>query len=363
MPGLAGWLQQHVKMLATVLLACAVGIPASHFLWTNEKRVVETKLLPPDTPPAEYLYLDSSRVLAYLGQVVGGLTQSEKRLVLEKEATTASVKGGLLADISGSAERQSSVEETVTPAATDRFFKLLILLRSGRAERGGKSFAWMRELNADIDPGARGPRQHLLDRSLRVVSELHEGDFVRIADAELALPAYAALAPRTRYAARLPSQPVTGKEAPQPSLSRLEKDVRGYLRLLGPDPVLPFVVRTRIQQRTVVGGPTFFVPARYSALLDNARLLAGKLTVVGKVVYVDPRRAAGCSRGARRKRLRCSYVDTQTVVKFAPALQRAARRLLTSLGIPRHTDILGAVSRSVQFSAPIAVVLPVAIYQ
>lgn len=342
------------RTIAAAIGVGVVAVLAAHFLWTNERRVVETKLLPPDTPPAEYLYLDSDRVLAYLGQVEGGLTDKEKRLISEKESVSASLKGGLIADINGSAERQSSVEQTVTPAATDRFFTLLIKLRSGREQRGGQSFHWLQEVDARLDQSAsRGQVKETLGR-------LHEGDFVRIGDARLNVPTYAALAPRTRYAARLQ---VRSTSAAPRALSALESDIKRYLRSLGADPVLPFVIRTTAAGRPLPGGATYFVPARYSALLDNARLLAGNLTVVGKVVYINPGRAVRfrCRERAGASSSLC-YLDRETVVKFAPALQHAGVRLLESLGM-RRRRILADVRRSVSFSPPLVVVLPVAIYQ
>jgi hypothetical protein len=70
--------------------------------------VSATKLLPPDTPPAEYLYLDTDRVLAYLGQIEGGLPASAKRTESETATASASLKGGLIAEVNGTAQRSTS---------------------------------------------------------------------------------------------------------------------------------------------------------------------------------------------------------------------------------------------------------------
>lgn len=108
---------------------------------------------------------------------------------------------------------------------------------------------------------------------------------------------------------------------------------------------------------------TFLVPARYTALLDNARLLAGNLTIVGKVVYKDPR-LPGEDRCPEpgEKGLPCRYFDRETVSTFAPALQGAPASVLESLGM-RREDVFARVRASVTFGVPLVVVLPVAIYQ
>jgi hypothetical protein len=333
-----------------------VGVLAGHFLWENERRVVQTKLLPPDTPPAEYLYLDSPRVLAYLGQIEGGLTKSEKRIASQTESRAAALKGGLLAEISGSAQSQTSIEQVVTPAATDRFFSLLIKLRSGREERNDRSTPWLHNIDARLTEPAAG------EGIRRRLTRIHEGQFVRIYNAHLYLPPYAAVAPRARYSASYLGGDITQPRRPlyAPISQREQQRLTRYLAGLGPDPVLPFVLPTLTAERHAESPVTFFVPARYSGLLDNARLLAGNLTVVGKVTYIDPRNDEAClpKDGAG---VACSYFDRQTLATFAPALQ-ASKRLLPSLGM-NERDVERSVRASVTFRAPVVVVLPLAIYQ
>src|SRR5438034_5614970 len=85
-----------MKLAATVAGSIVVGLVIGHYVLTVEKSVVRTRLLPPDTPPAEYLYLDEPRVLAYLGQIEGGLTAAEKRTASQTESVNASLNPACL---------------------------------------------------------------------------------------------------------------------------------------------------------------------------------------------------------------------------------------------------------------------------
>jgi hypothetical protein len=189
---------------------------------------------------------------------------------------------------------------------------------------------------------------------------------VRLSDAHLFLPPYAALPPRARYAASYlggdygpPGQPL---QPPGPPAT--EEDLNAYLKQLGPDPVLPFVVPTLGSEGTPTTPVTFFVPARYSRLLDNARLLAGNLTVVGKVPYLDSRLPddEACIVDDDRESSPCSYFDRQAFTTFSTALRKAQPSVLRTLRI-RRRGIVGMVRASLTFRTPIVVVLPVAIYQ
>jgi hypothetical protein len=348
----------HAAGIVAVGATVVVGLIAGRFLFDHQ--VVRTKLLPPDTPPAEYLYLDSGRVLAYLGQIEGGLTASEKRTVSESESESASLKGGLLADVSGSAQSQTSIESVVTPAATDRFFTMLIKLRAGQEDIAGHKSAWLHNIDARLPSPDGG------DRIRKSLHDVHEGDFVRISNAHLFLAPYAAVTPRARYAASYLGGDIQEPRQPlyAPVSERGQKGLKRYLKLLPSDPVLPFVLPTLTVDRQATNPVTFFIPARYSALLDNARLLASNLTVVGKVTYVDNRIAGStsCPSPANRSAVPCTYSDLQTLTTFAPALQKAPDSLLSNLGVKRK-DVLRRVRDSVTFRAPIVVVLPVAIYQ
>jgi hypothetical protein len=352
--------------------AAVVALIAAYFIWGVNQAVVRTKLLPPDTPPAEYLYLDTQRVLAYLGQIEGGLTAQEKRTTSQAKSVTAGVKGGLLADLGGSASTSASVEQVVTPTATDRFFSLLIKLRSGRERVGSRNSPWLKTLNLRVTAGT-GKKD--IERALATVEV---GDFVRLNHAHLFLPAYAALAPKVRYAARSArsaAPPVVGSPTPTPASTRgpgvtpssigQQRSIDAYLRRLGPNPTLPFVAYALDANQVDRHAATFFVPAAYQGLLDNERLLAGDLTVVGKVIYEDLRPLVrdACPSATRPDLPSCTYFDRETLATFGPALGKAPKPVLKRLGYDTPGRARGAVQRSVTFGTPVVVVLPVAIYQ
>jgi hypothetical protein len=308
-----------------------------------------------DTPPGEYLYLDTQRVLAYLGQSKGGLTEKEKRVESTVASQSATLKSSLLGDIGASAEHASSVETVVTPAATDRFFTLLIELRRDHG-RDGLRHTWLHEVDAAIT------KKNSIDKVRAKLTRLQEGDFIRISNGNLYLPPYAAVVPKARYAASYLPGGIVQPPRPlyAPITRRERRDVVAYLKRLGPDPSLPFVLPTLSATREDSQVVRFFVPTRYTGLLDNARLLAGTVTVVGKVVYKDPRLPGDPDCGVTR--VRCSYFDRQTLATFAPALQKAPNSVLESLDLER-ADIIRSVRDSVTFDVPVVVVLPVAIYQ
>ena len=269
------------------------------------------------------------------------------------------MKGGLVAEINGTTERQSSLEETVTPAATDRFFTLLLKLRSGGEMRDGHRAAWLHDIDVRLPHPASAERLRLQ------LDGVQEGDFVRIRDAHLSLPPYASLAPRARYAPVYSPDPAAPSQRPRTAASvGQQRDLKAYLKRLGRDPVLPFVVGTPTSRQTPADALRFFVPARYSGLLDNARLVAGNLTIVGKVTYIDPRPAAEQTLrrrdAGRRHRARTSTARPSST--FAPASTRPLRRCSSRLGSVA-TRSGPTVRRSVRFPVPIAVILPVAIYQ
>jgi hypothetical protein len=373
---------------AAAVFAVAVAILAGHVFWGVNHDIVRTRLLPPDTPPAEYLYLDTQRVLAYLGQIEGGLTTQEKRVASQAQSETASVKGGLLADIGASSSSTTSVEQVVTPAATDRFFALLIKLRSGREHVGGRDSPWLKNLNLQVT------KTNTPASIRKALAGVQVGDFVRLNHAHLLLPAYAALAPKVRYAAQAsqsarptvtvvasgstvpgapPPPPTAAKPRPRPKPKarvtpasvRQKRLVDAYLRRLGRDPTLPFVAHTLDANQVDQGIATFFVPAGYAGLLDNDRLLAGELTVVGKVIYQDMRPVPGepCRSNKLPTYRSCTYFDRQTLATFAPALAKAPKPVLELLRLRRRDQAKLAVQRSVTFGTPVIVVLPVAIYQ
>lgn len=344
-----GWIRSHAQAAAGVALTIVVLVVAASIILGGDaikKRSEPTS----DTPPAEYFYLDSARVLAYLGQARGGLSASEKRTLSATSGVEATVKGGPLAEVKGSSERQTSIEETVTPDAADRFLTLLSYLRAGRAPRGKGEVKFLQDMDARTRRSSRRELAKPLER-------LNEGDFLRLRDAHLFLPPFAALVPRAGQAAAYEGGQFLRRQGSN-LRTAAGREAKDYLGRLGRDPELPFVVPILDKRgRSLM---TFLLPARNSALLDNARLLAGNLTVVGKVVYIE-RRFPGDPNCEEPTRAPCTYVDHRTALSFGTALQGAP-------AIRRSLDLGGQaplefVKQALTFNGPFVVLLPVAVYQ
>jgi len=92
----------------------------------------------PDIPPVEFAYLDSGRVLAYLGQIEGGLAASQNRSSSAKRTTKASLTAKEIAAAEASAESLRESSETVTLTEADRFYTLLRILRADQGGPGEK---------------------------------------------------------------------------------------------------------------------------------------------------------------------------------------------------------------------------------
>ena len=78
------------------------------------------------------------------------------------------------------------------------------------------------------------------------------------------------------------------------------------------------------------------------------------MTVVGKLIYKDTRIGE-----------QTTWEDRESIRRYGPALARAGRALLKrlELGRVKRKELQQRVSRSMSFHPPVAVLLPVAIYQ
>jgi hypothetical protein len=316
-----------------------------------------------DTPPPDYLYIDTTRVLSYLGQIETGLAAQEKRSRSAERGTE--LEGGA-AGIKGTASEKTSesVEVQVEPTAADRFYELLPKLIAGRTKKAERP--WLHDVSALANPKYR------LAKHAAALCRVHEGDFVRIENAHLFLPPYAAILPKVRFAQRtVRTEPDPGLRArtPKPransaASAKIQPAIAAYEKALGDNARLPFVVPTlAADPKAQPHGVSFFIPARYNWLADEPSLLSGSLTVVGKVTFRDlrvPGRTI-CDRSASEA-ARPNYFDQQTLLTFAPALQATTDKLLASVGIWRQ-KLVSSVRDSVTFNTPMMVVVPLAIYQ
>lgn len=351
-------------MLGGLLVLAALWIIRDIY---NEQK--EGELLKPDSPPGEYLYLDRSRVRSYLGQLVDGLPESEKRTLADSEDLSAEVKAGAAA-LTGKRTRSKTTETQVAPTVADRFYLLLRLLRNGDSEIEDEgSRHWLVTVDADTDRA---------EKSYDDACELKEGDFVRIRDARLQLSPYAAVLPKTTYALlnrRTPTGLVSKPDQKlfAPRTRKQKRAVNRYLKLLGRDPRMPFVVRmplTRTPTRGRIQSVTFFIPAHYRSLRSEPSLISGTLTIIGKVVYRNLARPPaekggeriGCNDQPVPDTLAKSYLDRQTVATFVPALEKAPNFVFNNL---RFTiaSVAKQVTANMTVTPPLIVVVPIAMYQ
>jgi hypothetical protein len=252
--------------------------------------------LRPDFPadgPAEFLYLDSARVNAYLAQVNGGTFDEET----VKNIVSASLEGRVGIDGSGgggSQKSENSVEKTVRPTDASRFFALYSAI----------------EAENDLE------RRELTDWS--AFATLEEGDFVRFKTASLVPPVYtnAYLASRQKetLSSIFPGRPGGDRGKSQKRRNAAE----AFRETLGDDPRIVFAVNPNPDEET----PTYLLPLSAKPLNAERSLIkngGGHWIVVGKVARVF---ADGTPDGKR------AYVDSATQETWERPLHFAPSELL-----------------------------------
>jgi hypothetical protein len=282
------------------MLSVAAGVVAGAaavaviWWWVGGGGTAATLEHDPGIPPPDYVYLDNARVVLYLGQLEGGLSASEKlteQLTENRNATLAA--SGF--QLGGSSDRSSSVERVVTPTATARFYALLDSL-------GAHGYVHT------VDAAASGKAL------ARAFAPIPEGAFVRLRNCELRIPPYVEFGELLR-ASRGRISPlqafldagsgteqafVTLEEAQfqagrtkslvgTPSVAFSAADSRRIAaaapkleRVVGRNPRVPASCgRTANPSR---GGFDMLLPLRLGGLSTERSLLAGPVTVVGKVV-------------------------------------------------------------------------------
>ena len=314
----------------------------------------------PGIPPPEYAYLDNLRVLNYLGQIEGGLSKSETRT--RKVADTRS--GGVAAggvELGGSSSNELSVEETVTPTETALFYRLL-----DRLDDKG----YLRELSASSGSAA----------FTKALGGVPEGSFVRIAGCKLRVPTYVQMneiisdSRRTisaerawltavygtdeeRMATKIAEAEASGAKAmtglgtyalSPADARRLKRAATRFDAAIGANPPVPLASCTGKPLETRQK-PDLLFPVALDALTKERSLLAGPVTIVGKVV--------------RQVRLPSDvYVDRKAVAAYADAAFAMDEALGSFQG--EDTPTLGdELSADVTVSPPGAVILPIAIYK
>jgi hypothetical protein len=311
----------------------------------------------PGIPPPEYAYLDNPRVLAYLAQIEGGLSTSEKRTRQVESGGSGSVSAGGV-EVGAMSNRGEFVEQVVTPTATTRFYRLLDRLRAKD---------YLRELDAAAAPAEIGS----------ALQPVAEGEFIRIRNCRLWTPTYAALLRQIRGARATPTADEVFGGAGSSMLRREETEAAARnaanprQAALGPAllAVPPTLVRAwpsaaRRYAGAVPGNPRtayascrgapalrprgmdLLLPIPLAALAGTEELLAGPVTVVGKVV--------------RRVRTDADvYVDESALAAYDGALRGFPAEVADVFEPGLETELASDVT----VLPPGAVVLPIAIYK
>ena len=313
----------------------------------------------PGIPPPEYVYLDNARVLAYLSQIEGGLSASEKRTRRVSATRNAGASAGGV-EAGGSAESESFVEATVTPTATTSFYRLLDRL-------GDKGY--LAELDASDPPAAFA----------RELGAAAEGSFVRITNCRLRLPTYVQMeqvidetpGPITAVAAAITAQRGTEEEYIAQQRAQVEAEIDagktpsgrvGFGRVAFGGAEERRLTRAaerfaaaipptaRVPLSTCAGRvlprprPDLLFPVTLDGLTDERSLMAGPVTLVGKVV-----------RQVRKPEE--TYVDRKALAAYSQPVQAIDEALESEE--PMHDEL----SSDVAVLPRGAVILPVAIYK
>jgi hypothetical protein len=127
----------------------------------------------PDISPPDYAYLDNAQVALYLGQLQGGIANSEQLTQQLVQSRTAGLTAGG-ASLGGSVGSTATAQRVVTPNATARFYQLLDLLRKD---------SYITKIDMKATP------KHIVSAFTRV----EEGSFVELHNCAVQLPAYVEL--------------------------------------------------------------------------------------------------------------------------------------------------------------------------
>jgi hypothetical protein len=308
--------------------------------------------LKPDFPgvgPAEFLYLDSARVDAYLAQIDGGSFESEKLSQKYSDTLSGKLEIAGTAEAGGSSSRESSSEREVKPTEASRFFSLYTALKEDEDLHEVR----LREFRSDLGP-------------------LEEGQIIVFRTSALSSPIYV----NPYLASRDPGSvtslfPGSAETHPENAVARA--GTARLKRQLGDEPRAVFALRPEGKDSA-----EYLMPVQAELISHENSLLkygGGEFTVVGKLIrrfpegsdkhvpaYVDSATRAEWERPIRiapgelicRTEPRC-LDQAQT-----EELKGRARDMLISAARERERNSLRAQTT---IDGRGAVILPIAIYK
>jgi hypothetical protein len=300
-PATAEGKAKRYKLLSLVLGLVIVGIAV---FGITDLRVTTSD---PDTGkadfpvggPAEFLYLDTERVGAYLAQVNGGTFDSEKLTSKLTRSLNAKLALEGVGEAGGSNTQESAVERVVTPTAASSYFALFAALEQEDEEKGGLRPIGLRYFEEDV-------------------SRLDQGRFVSFRTTALLSPIYLNAYLAVKHANTL--------TAIFPKSATHRASAEAFFEELGENPRVVFTLQPADLTQPIDSGKrkpfTYLLPMSAQQLTDERSLLkygGGKFTVMGKVVRIFPERT---------RDHRPAYVDSATLETWQNPLRRAPGELL-----------------------------------
>lgn len=328
------WAGSHPKVASGLAAACIVVAAAAGWLVATD---------PWDSPyialPAEYVYLDTARVDAYLGQLQNGLAKSEQQSLTHTGSANASVAAGSALSLGSSVTDTQSTERIVKPDDGDRLYKLLEDLHRQFPDR-------IHAIDLRTDSNASSD-----------IENVPKSHFIELRNARLAIPEYALPVPSLSLGVQRvlqPEKPVSST-AVAAIIAAYPDEVREYLKSFGANAAFPLRI-----VRQGAGSDAIVVPVLLSGLLSNPSLTAGDVTILGVVVRQIPK--TDSARGPYDIQ-DPSYFDASSAVATERALTKIPRHLAHLLRLPRtNRGITSLIDETELVEGPATIVLPIAIY-
>jgi hypothetical protein len=268
--------------VAIVVTILAIGAVAGFAIASREPDV-DFAFDPPEQP-AEYLYLDVARVLTYLPQAEGGLPENETESIEGTNSVSVDLKG-TAGGVGGSAQRRRSASRSLTPTTGSRFLALL----------------------DHLDEDGQLKQLDLTHFDSDDFEALEEGDFVRLHNADIRMPSYAA-----DYDVNKTRKHVIVASGQKAYTRTQRRKINAFLAAAGENPRVSFLLTATADDQLY----SLLLPAQYSLLSAEPTLLTGRHTVIGKVMRrlepADPENAAFSD---------SKYTDVATIASFRPALR------------------------------------------
>lgn len=286
------WWQRLIPVIVTVAVLVGVGLLLGWLAFHADEEGPQANF-PPDGP-AEFLYLDGTRVAAYLAQINGGDFASEKRTDKLTEALNGKLAVPSVGEAGGSRTQESTIERQIAATDASSFFAL----HAGLRQQEQLDEIGLRYFEDEVKP-------------------LQQGQFVTFKTTALLPPVYLNPYLAVKQANTL--------KAIFPNLNVRRRAARSFYEEVGSEPRVVFALRPPDPARTDAEARAPFVyllPLNTADLTEERSLIkygGGQFTVVGKLVRQFPEPGRDDSP---------AYVDSPTRETWLEPLKRAPGELL-----------------------------------